>query len=416
MTHTLVWITVTITILLILVRPKRIPEAVWAVSAALIFVLLRVLSPREALAATARGMDVYLFLAGMMVLAELARLEGFFDWVSASAVKHAKGSRKRLFTIIYVVGTIVTVFLSNDATAVVLTPAVLAALKKARATPLPYLFICAFIANAASFVLPISNPANLVLYGSKMPPLGEWFRSFALPSLVSIAVTFGILRLYFSGDLEGTIESEVDHVQLSPAGKRAAYGIAGASIALIIASAMNIDLGLPTFIAAIAAATLVTLKDRDAPFAIVKDISWEILPLVAGLFVLVTAVSQAGALALSQNALQTATKSIPLTGALSSSFGVAILSNIANNLPVGLIASSALHPGTVPTVIKNALLLGVDLGPNLSVTGSLATILWLVALRRDGEDVSFWTFLRVGIFVMPLALALSIIVLVLTSR
>jgi arsenical pump membrane protein len=416
MSHTLVWIVAAVTILLILVRPKQIPEAVWACSGALLLVVFQLLSPRDALAAVVRGADVYLFLTGMMVLAELARLEGFFDWVAVIAVQTAQGSRKRLFAIVYAVGAIVTIFLSNDATAVVLTPAVLAALKKARAQPLPYVFICAFIANAASFVLPISNPANLVVYGSKMPPLGIWLKSFGLASIVSIGVTFVILRLCFAKDLAGTMETEVDPVPLSPAGRRAAYGIAGAAIALIIASAFDLDLGLPTFLAAIAAAALVALKDRRAPLLIVKDISWSILPLVAGLFVLVAAVDQAGALALSQAALEKAAASGPLLGSLSSAFGVAFLSNVANNLPMGLIAGSAVHAVTIPRPIANALLIGVDLGPNLSVTGSLATILWLVVLRRDGEDVSFWKFLRIGLLVMPPALLSAVAASLLTSR
>src|SRR5438128_7091318 len=100
-----------------------------------------------------------------------------------------------MFTLIYIVGMLVTVFLSNDATAVVLTPAVYAATRAAGAEPLPYLFVCAFIANAASFVLPISNPANLVVYGARMPHLAEWLRQFALPSLASIVMTYVVLRL-----------------------------------------------------------------------------------------------------------------------------------------------------------------------------------------------------------------------------
>jgi arsenical pump membrane protein len=352
----------------------------------------------------------------MMVLAELARREGFFDWVAVIAVELAKGSQKRLFAIVYGVGTIVTIFLSNDATAVVLTPAVCAALKRARAEPLPYLFTCAFIANAASFVLPISNPANLVVYGSKMPALMTWFRSFGLPSLVSIAVTFAVLRLAFGKELRGNIESEVDRVHLSAAGRRAAYGIVLAGTALIVASALNIDLGLPTFLASIAAVVLVVQKDRDAPLGILKHITWSILPLVAGLFVLVEAVNRAGALALSRTALEAAARSGPLTNSLSPAFGVALLSNIANNLPVGLIAGGAVHGAGVPSLIRNSVLIGIDLGPNLSITGSLATILWLVALRRDGADVSFWKFLRLGLLVMPPALALSVLSLVFTGR
>ncbi len=416
MTHIAVWIVAAVTVLLILIRPKHIPEAACAISGASILILLRLISPGDALAAAGRGIDVYLFLTGMMLLAELARREGFFDWVAVIALENARGSRKRLFAIVYAVGTAVTIFLSNDATAVVLTPAVLAVLKKARAEPLPYLFICAFIANAASFVLPISNPANLVLYGSNMPPLITWFRSFGLPSLVSIAVTFVALRFWFAEDLRGTVESEVARVQLSPAGKRSAYGIAGAGVALMLASAFNIDLGLPTFLAAVAAIALVAHKDHGAPFGIVKDISWSILPLVAGLFVLVRAVDQAGALAWTQTALSEAARLGPARGALSSAFGVAFLSNIANNLPVGLIVGSAVRSGAALPAIRNALLIGVDLGPNLSVTGSLATILWRVALRREGVDVSFWKFLRVGLLVMPQALALSVLTAVLATK
>jgi arsenical pump membrane protein len=107
----------------------------------------------------------------MLLLAEVARKEGLFDWLAAQAVQYARNSARRLFLIIYLVGTVVTVFLSNEATPVVLTPAVYAAARTAKVEPLPYLFICAFIANAASFVLPISNPANFVVFGEKMPPL-----------------------------------------------------------------------------------------------------------------------------------------------------------------------------------------------------------------------------------------------------
>ena len=106
------------------------------------------------------GTSVYCFLAGMMLLAELARQHGVFDWLAALAMEHAQGSQARLFMLVYGIGIVVTLLLSNDATAVLLTPAVLAVVRRAKTSPLPYLFACAFIANAASFVLPISNPAN----------------------------------------------------------------------------------------------------------------------------------------------------------------------------------------------------------------------------------------------------------------
>src|SRR6185437_8383895 len=147
----------------VIIRPFAWPEAIWAVVGALVLLLLGLIGPDVAWAGVRKGTDVYLFLTGMMLLAETARQQGLFDWLAALATRHAAGSPRRLFLLVYGVGTLVTIFLSNDATAVVLTPAVAAAVRTARVRdPLPYLLICAFIANAASFVLPISNPANLV--------------------------------------------------------------------------------------------------------------------------------------------------------------------------------------------------------------------------------------------------------------
>jgi arsenical pump membrane protein len=405
-----VWTIAGITVALILIRPWRVSEAVWACSGAVLFVLFRIIAPRDALTAVRRGTDVYLFLAGMMLLAELARREGFFDWIAAEAIHLARGSRARLFGIVYAVGTLVTVFLSNDATAVVLTPAVLAAVKKARATPLPYLLICALIANAASFVLPISNPANLVVYGSKMPPLGIWLKSFVLPSVVAIGVTFFVLRFTVRKYLRDSMEKKVDQLALSRAGKFAAGGIAGTGVVLMIASSFGLDLGLPTFVAALIVAVVV-----GSPFGILRRISWSVLFLVAGLFVMVEAVDQAGVLTLSRDLLRMAVEASPVTGSLAPAFGVALLANIVNNLPAGLIAGSAIQGGHIPQLIRTALLIGVDLGPNLSITGSLATILWLVALRREGEDIGFFEFLRFGALAMLPALALSVLTLVLMN-
>src|SRR5580658_4310022 len=138
----------------VIARPFRLPEAVWAVAGAVLLVASGLLPWADALSGVRKGLDVYCFLAGMMLIAEVARQEGVFDWLAALAVAHARGSPQRLFALVYAVGTVVTVLLSNDATAVVLTPAVYAATRRAGTRPLPYLLICAFIANAASFVLP----------------------------------------------------------------------------------------------------------------------------------------------------------------------------------------------------------------------------------------------------------------------
>ncbi len=272
----------------VIVRPFRLPEAVWAVMAAVALVMLGLLTPREALNGVAKGLDVYLFLIGMMLTAELSRREGLFDYLAAFAVEHARGSPQRLFLLVYSVGILVTVLLSNDATAIVLTPAVYAATRAAGASPLPYLFACAFIANAASFVLPISNPANLVVFGERMPHLFEWLRQFALPSIAAIVVTYIVLRLTQRHALaEESIESRVPHPKLGRGGKLTAIGIAAIGVVLLTASALDVQLGLPTFICGLVTAAAVLALSRQSPWPVVKGISWSVLPLVAGLFVMV---------------------------------------------------------------------------------------------------------------------------------
>jgi arsenical pump membrane protein len=373
----------------------------------------RLLSPRQAFAAVRQGTSVYLFLAGMLLLAELARRQGLFDYLASHAVTAAKGSRARLFLLVYGVGIVVTAVLSNDATAVVLTPAVYAAVKKTGAPVLPYLLICAFIANAASFVLPISNPANLVIFGKHMLPLLDWMKTFALPSIVAIIVTYLVLRALHRKPLRGSVNTNQISTPLSHSGRVVGFGVLASAVVLLAASAFNRDLGMATFLVAALVFALVLLFDRAAFLPVIKAASWSILPLVAGLFVIVKALDATGAVLEARHALHDLNSLPPLAGALAASFGVAVVSNIANNLPVALLAGSAVQDH-VPLLLRHALVVGVDLGPNFSITGSLATILWLIAIRREGETVGFWQFLRLGALVTAPALLLATAALLVT--
>jgi len=392
----------------VILRPFNLAEAVWAVAGAAVLLALGLISIPDALTGIGKGGDVYLFLFGMMLLGEIAREEGLFDWLAAVATSHAGGSPRRLFFLIYCVGTVVTIFLSNDATAVVLTPAVAAAVKAAEAkAPLPYLLICAFIANAASFVLPISNPANLVIYGSRMPPLLQWLQAYLLPSAVAIVATYLFLRFTQRGALRQDLAKALPR-QLTAAGKMAAAGIAATAVALLVASALDIRLGLPTAIAGSLTALAVLIRERKWPWSMVKDISWGVLPLVAGLFVLVEALGKTGLIDTIAALLRQGTEHAALATAALSGTAIALASNLINNLPAGLIAASAVQTAQAGEHVTRAILIGVDVGPNLSVTGSLATILWLAALRREGLAVGFGAFLKIGVVVMPPALILAI--------
>jgi arsenical pump membrane protein len=407
----LIWTISLASILCMLVRPRRIAEAYWACGGATLLIVTRLIALPQAVRAVSEGWDVYLFLAGMMILAEVAREEGVFEWVADVAAQHATNSPARLFALIYLVGTVVTALLSNDATAVVLTPAVLAVVRRAKVDPKPYLLACAFIANAASFVFPISNPANLVVFDRHMPPLLSWLRIFLLPSLASIMATFLCLRWLSRKQLSGEMRGEAEPAVLSMEAKLALVGLAIAAVALISSSALGIPLGAPTCVAALFAMTVVTWRNRSIPRRVAKGVSWSVLPLVAGLFVIVEALQNAGLQRLGLAGLQALAEKASWLAKGTVAFAVALLSNGMNNLPVALMSGAAIRHAQETSIVAHAMLIGVDLGPNLSVTGSLATILWLIALRREKVEITAWEFFRIGVIAMPVALIASLLFL-----
>ncbi len=407
--HILLSTIIAVSVLLMLIRPRDIPEAYWTTAGVALLLGFRLITFRLAARGLAKSLDVCLFLIGMMLLCELARAHDVFDWLSAAAVRHADGSCARLFTLVYMLGTVVTVFMSNDATAVVLTPAILAAVRKAKVEPLPYLFVCAFIANAASFLLPISNPANLVVFHNAMPPLGKWLLAFGVPCLLSIVTTFFVMRRFFWRELRGRIDLVVEARSLNANGKLVLVGVGVMVAILLTASSLGKNLGLPTCLAAAGITAVVCVKERANPLALTREISWQTLALVAGLFVMVDAIESMGAMQYTKEWLAWAQHLGLFAGEMVTGFAVGIADNLVNNLPLGLIAGSTLRVAHASGPITQAVLIGVDLGPNLSITGSLATILWLIALRKEKLNVSFWNFLQIGAIAMPAAMLASLL-------
>jgi len=411
----LIWTVAALATAGVLFRPFRLPEPFWAIAGALALCVAGLLPWREALEAVARGNDVYLFLAGMMLISELARKTGLFDHVAALAVRAARGSACRLFVLVYGFGIAVTAFMSNDATAVVLTPAVIAATRAARVRhPLPYLYACAFIANAASFILPISNPANLVLFGDRMPPLAGWLARFTVPSLVAIVMTFIVLYWTQRHALSERIEDDVPTPPLTLQAWLTTAGIVLTGATLLTASLRGQDLGWPTLIGGVTTLAVVCATQPRLLAPALREVSWGVLPLVAGLFVLVAGLAQTGLvghLAEWVRMLSAQQGANAVLGAGAAGVLVGMTSNIVNNLPAGLFAASALAAGHATETVTAAVVIGVDLGPNLSVTGSLATLLWLTALRREGHMIGAGTFLKTGALVMPLALLPALAIL-----
>jgi len=217
-----------------------------------------------------------------------------------------------------------------------------------------------------------------------------------------------MLRFTQRAYLKEKIKTDISIPQLSKAGKTALIGIGTTAVTLLISSALDIKLGLPTALTGILTSSIVLFKARKSPMEIIKGVSWAVIPLVAGLFVIVealnkTEMTQTLTILLNHYISKSLTGAVWLSGTT-----IAIACNLMNNLSAGLIAGNVIQSGHTPEIVKSAVLIGVDLGPNLSITGSLATILWLVALRREKLEVSVWAFLKLGSVIMASALVVAI--------
>ncbi|MFN2449227.1 MAG: SLC13 family permease [Candidatus Baltobacteraceae bacterium] len=374
----------------ILLRPRHVAEWIIACAGAAALVLCGALAPAAAASAVLEGWNVYFFLAGMIALAEIARSQGVFDWIASAMERAGKGSGARLFVIVYLAGVAVTALLSNDGTVLLLTPVAIALARRSGQPPLPYAFACVFVANAASFVLPISNPANLVVF-AQLPPLGTWLASFALSSAAAIAATGAILYAVFRSSFVRAPNTPFAPAALNRQGKAAFVTVSVSCALLVAAAAYRFPLGIAAAACAAGSLLCVTLAARglEPLRAALRHGTWSIVPLVAALFVII-------------RALLSLHIPLPHEGPpLVTGFAVALAANALNNLPAAVLAHYALGG-------SHSALIGIDLGPNVAITGSLATILWIAILRANGITMTAWRFFKLGLLVGVAALALSL--------
>ena len=408
------------TLVLILVRPRRLPEPAAAIGGAGLTIVLGLVTPGEALLAVAGSWNVFLFFVGLMVASFAAERAGVFDTAAELVARLAGGSARRLLVLVYLLGVVVTALLSNDATALLLTPVVFSLARRLKLPPLPYAYACALSANAASFILPVANPANLLVMQGAPLSLQAFVARLWLPSVASTAVTLaGLLVLTWS-----TLGRAYSVPPTEPVTRRVRLGMLGLAI-MVAAYLLSDVLTLPLGVIACAGGALLILLDAvSAPpdlRALIRDVAWGLLVLLAGLNIVVEGLVRSGVTAPAVDALAwladpTGTAGGWIGGAVVA-LGTAVLSNVVNNLPMALIVAAAfgqVDPASAERLIAGAIV-GIDLGPNLTTVGSFATMLWLMLLRRRGLDVSARAYARVGLLVTPPALLAAIVALALAG-
>lgn len=415
-----------LTLIGIMVRPFKWNEALIALAGAALLLLLGLIPLLEALNTLVSDWNTFLFFLGMMGLSALAEVAGLFDWLAVQAARLAGNSPARLLLNTFLLGTLISMILSNDATALILTPIVYSLVTRLRLSVLPYLFACTFIADTASFLLPVSNPINIIVL-SKFPlDLWTFLRLLLLPSLLVIGLNIVLFFLLYRRQLRGqfdikrlpTAEETIQH----PAYFRYTCGVLGiVALAYIIASATRFPLSL----VALGGAGLLGIGAfywRQTTLQhIGKQISWSIFGFIAGMFLLVQAVEDTGLTTQFGQLLLNLSGGTSFGAVTVGTLGAAIGTNLINNVPMSVVMTSALSgiqhaaPATRLGFIA-ATIFGSDLGPNLTTVGSLATVLWLLILRRRNLDVSGLDYFKVGILVTPLMLLVGALAIWLQIR
>ncbi|WP_327071441.1 arsenic transporter [Kitasatospora sp. NBC_01250] len=387
------------------IRPWGLPEAVVAVPAAGIVVATGAISPAHAASEAARLGPVIGFLAAVLVLAQLCDDEGLFQACGAWMARTAAGQPRSLLVQVFVVASVITAVLSLDATVVLLTPVVFATAARLGARPKPHVYACTHLSNTASLLLPVSNLTNLLAFTASGLSFTRFAALMVLPWLVAIGVEYVVLRRFFATDLDAG-------AQAPTAGAApqmplfALVTVAGTLAGFVLTSALGIDPAWAALAGALVLAARALAQRRTTPRAIVRSAAVPFLAFVLALGIVVRAVVDnglAGALA----------HLVPHGTALPALLGTAVLSavlaNVINNLPATLVLlplAAASGPGAVLAV-----LLGVNIGPNLTYAGSLATLLWRRIVREHDTEVNLGEFSRLGLLVVPTALALAVVAL-----
>ncbi|MGA8658651.1 MAG: SLC13 family permease [Chthoniobacterales bacterium] len=403
-----------LTLIGIMTRPFRWNEAAIAMVGAGVLLLLGLISPVDAFSTLVRDWNIFLFFLGMMTLSALAEAAGLFDWLAAQAARFAGKSAARLFLNVFLLGTLISAILSNDATALILTPIVYVLVTKLRLPVLPYLFACTFIADTASFLLPVSNPINIIILSRFSLDLVTFMRLLFLPSLVVIAINIGVFFLLYRKQLKGTFD-----IERLPSARQAvrhkAYFrytcgvLVLIALAYVIASAVQLPLSLIALGGALLLFIGAICWKQISLHQTAKRISWSIFGFIAGMFIVVRAIEDTGLTTMFGNWLIHLSGGTSFGAVMVGTAGAALGTNLINNLPMAVVMISALSgiQHAAPALQHGfvaATIFGCDLGPNLTTVGSLATVLWLLILRQRDVDVSGLDYFKIGVVVTPLML------------
>ncbi|OBI94972.1 arsenic transporter [Mycobacterium alsense] len=385
-------------------RPHGRPEAVAAVPAALILVVVGAIPLRQAVAEVADLSRVVAFLGAVLVLAKLCDDEGLFEAAGAVIARGGAGSG-RLLRRVFVIAALITAVLSLDAAVVLLTPVVLAAVRRRRTPARPYAYATAHLANGASLLLPVSNLTNLLAFHTAKISFVKFTLAMALPWLGAVATVYVVFRWFFADDLR----VQPDPTKVGPAPRPPVFVLAVVGLTLA-GFAVAQSVGVAPAWVALAGASVLAVRSLSRGHTSVADIARSahvsFLVFVLALGIVVRAVMLNGADRAMSAVLPSGSG---LAALLAIAAIAAVLANVVNNLPATLVLLPLVAPGGAVAVL--AVLIGVNIGPNLTYVGSLSNLLWRRVLRQHRLDAGIGEYTRLGLCTVPVALVVAVVAL-----
>ncbi|MEV5612156.1 arsenic transporter [Streptomyces sp. NPDC052225] len=386
-------------------RPRNWPEAVVAVPAAGAAIALGAVSPAHAWDEIQELLPVVGFLAAILLLAQLCADEGLFRAAGDAVARACHGSPGRMLGGVFAVAAAITAVLSLDATVVLLTPVVFATAARIGASPRPHVYASAHLANSASLLLPVSNLTNLLAFAASGLTFSRFAGLMALPWLVAIGVEYAVFRRYFADDLAAPAH-EPDDAEPTDVPVFTLVVLALTLAGFVVTSFAGIEPLWAALAGALVLGVRALARRHSTPGELVKAANLPFCVFVLALGVVVKAVVDNGLGDALGHVLPDGS-SLP---ALLAVAGIAaLLSNLINNLPAILALLPVVAPAGPGPVL--AALVGVNLGPNLTYVGSLATLLWRRIVHAHGTEPELGEFTRLGLLTVPATLLASTVAL-----
>ncbi|MEV7969804.1 SLC13 family permease [Sphaerisporangium sp. NPDC088356] len=374
----------------------------------LVCVATGLLPADEAEANLRRIGPLLLFLAAVIVLAELTKEANVFDVLAGRLAIVGRGNYFALFLLCTAFASFVTIFLNLDTTAVLLTPVMLALAPRARIAPLPLAMTTIWLANTASLLLPVSNLTNLLAMGRVELSTRDFAARMWAPQVTAIAVTMLFLWIFFWRRGERGEDRYVPPPQ-PPAGDPVLFSVAAvACVLFIVAILAGLQIGVAAAVAAVLVVAAFAWRDRSK--LTWGLLPWQLLVFVTGLFLVVPTLSRYGLDDLMRALIGEAGDAAGDYRAAAAGAG---LSNIVNNLPAYYAGERVIPPANHDQLLS--LLIGTNVGPVITPWASLATLLWFEWCRRRAVKVPLVKFVLTGVCLAVTGIAATVAALLLTA-